>query len=132
MEYVRLDGFADRPNLVHLQEHRIARLLFVRHLDSIDISDKEIIADQLVRTCRMELCPARPVVLGEWIFQQCDGILVKNAPVELHHLVWGLAIGRLCLEAKVIVAVLEKFGRRRIDGIPDHPCVPTQFNSFTQ
>src|ERR1035441_3392141 len=80
-------GLGDRPNLVELDEDGVAHALFNAALPALDVGDENVVAHQLDAAAQLvsEDLPARPVVLGEAVFQGDNWILSGPVVVECNH-----------------------------------------------
>ncbi len=59
-----VDGFAERSDLFHLDQNAVRNLFIDTALQSLDVGDEQIVADQLnlVAQAIGQLLPSRPIV----------------------------------------------------------------------
>ena len=73
----RLDGLCDGTDLVDLEKEGVASLGVDGLLDERWVGDSEVIADDLEFRVLIEVAPRLPVVLGEWVLDGDDWILLR-------------------------------------------------------
>mmetsp|Transcript_16773 Transcript_16773/g.54607 ORF Transcript_16773/g.54607 Transcript_16773/m.54607 type:complete len:458 (-) Transcript_16773:185-1558(-) len=119
----RVDRLGDGPDLVHLEQQRVARLVVDGLPDARHVGDGEVIADDLAGPADVgrHLGPRRPVVLVERVFDGDDGEVLAERRVEVGKLdASHLEVGRLLglgVPGAEVVAVLafdEELGRRHV------------------
>ncbi len=69
------EGFRNGADLVELDENRVADALLNAALQTLDVSDEDVIADELDLAAKLvgKDTPAFPVVLREAIFEETMG-----------------------------------------------------------
>src|SRR2546426_12651642 len=85
------------------------RSLFDAAVEPLDVGAEQIVTDELHprRQGFGELRPARPIVLGESVFDRHDGVPIDPALVERDHLLRRLGSRAALLED--VAAVLKEF-----------------------
>ena len=71
--------FADRADLVHLDEDRIGNALFDATLQALSVGNEKVVAHKLYLSADQlgQILPALPVVLSESVFKRDNGILAR-------------------------------------------------------
>lgn len=110
-----LDGLGQRTNLVNLQQQGVGGLLLNGGLDSQWVGHEQVITDNLdlVLDLREELGPGFPVILGEWVLDGDNWVLVNQLGVVSSQLLTSEPLGLVgvrVLEVQVVLAVLEELG----------------------
>eukprot|EP00755_Sulcionema_specki_P025586 Sspe_Gene.15728::Locus_5487_Transcript_1_2_Confidence_0.400_Length_1424::g.15728::m.15728 len=103
-----LDGLGDGPNLVDLEQQRVARPLLDGLLDALHVGHSQVIPDNLglVLQSRRQTGPRLPVVLPERVLDGDDRVLLHPLAVHLGHLLprdQGLLVA---LEGEVVLPFL--------------------------
>ena len=81
-----LDRLGDRPDLVDLEQQRVARLLLDRGLDARRVGHEEVVADDLAEARGGEGGGVVPVVLVEGVLDGDDRVVLAEALVEVEEL----------------------------------------------
>src|SRR5215472_3689420 len=91
----RIERFAHRANLIHLDQNRIGDVLINSLLQELHVRDKQVVPDQLNLLPHFlgQILPALPIVLRQTVLERDDRIVIYPLRPELHHLVRTL--GRL-------------------------------------
>merc|ERR1719240_107577 len=103
-----LDRLRNRPDLVHLQEERIARLLLDGRGDTLRVGHKQVVTDdlRLLADLRLESRVRLPVVLVEGVLDGHERVVVDPVLVVGDHLLTRLLhlrSGILVLEVQVVL-----------------------------
>mmetsp|Transcript_59097 Transcript_59097/g.139619 ORF Transcript_59097/g.139619 Transcript_59097/m.139619 type:complete len:444 (+) Transcript_59097:291-1622(+) len=105
-----LDRLRDRPDLVHLEEEGVARLLLETGGDARGVRHQKVIAHNLdLAHLGGHLGVRLPVVLVVRVLDSHHGVVLDEALVHFEHLVAikvVLGLRGLVLEVKVVLAVL--------------------------
>ncbi len=118
----RVEGFAERADLVELDEDRVGRALVDTALQALDIRHEEVVAHELDAIARalVERRPAGPVVLGHAVLDRDDR--VGGDPVRPERgepgAVERAALAREDIAAAFALALVE-LGHGRIEGDRD-------------
>src|SRR5204862_7800257 len=74
-----LERLAQRPDLVDLDENRVADAILDAAGETFRIRDEDVVADELAPLAEgaRELGPSVPIVFGEAVLDRHDGILVE-------------------------------------------------------
>ena len=116
-----LDRLAERPDLVHLDEDRVAHAAVDPLLEPLGVRDKEVVADQLHAVAEQvgQGLPRVPVVLGRAVLDRDHGIAVDDLRPERRQ------VGtRLLTALEAVDTVGEHFARRRVEGDRDPLTMP--------
>mmetsp|Transcript_10119 Transcript_10119/g.22549 ORF Transcript_10119/g.22549 Transcript_10119/m.22549 type:complete len:445 (-) Transcript_10119:32-1366(-) len=110
-----LDRLRDRPDLVHLEEEAVARLLLDGGHDASGVGHEEVVTHDLAAAAkrRLELGVGLPVILVEGILDGHNGEVLSEALVHLDELLAGEDHGGVrgrVLEVKVVLAILVELG----------------------
>ena len=111
----RFERFAERADLVHLDEYRVRDTTLDATREPLGVRDEEIVSHELTPVtdgCR-ELGPAFPVILGQTVLDGDDGIFVDPLLVQLDHPVGILLAGAALLED--VQSILIELARRGIE-----------------
>src|SRR4051812_45080087 len=83
----RLERFAQRADLIDLDENRIRDAVLDAAREALRVRDEQVVADELttIAEARRELRPTIPVVFGQSILDGHDWIFVDPILVELNH-----------------------------------------------
>ncbi|KAH3667663.1 hypothetical protein OGATHE_003186 [Ogataea polymorpha] len=112
---VRILGSIDRlgqsTNLVDLQKQSVGTLLLDGSLDSFWVRNSQVITNNLDVGGGEKVGPSVPVILGEWVLQRHNWILLDEFGVQVSQLLTSepLAwVGIWILEVQVVFAVVVK------------------------
>ena len=108
-------GFAERADLVELDQDRIAGVLADAAFQALGIGHEEVVADQLHARAQLarQRLPSRPIVLGQSVLDRDDRIAVDPVAVQAHHL---FRVARLFVRAREdVAAVLVEFAGGRVE-----------------
>ena len=103
----RRNRLGDAPDLVDLQQQRRACIFLLGEIDPLDVRRQEIISYQLDRTHFLERLPRLPVILGEGVFQQYNGVVFDQGKIQSFKLLFREQLWLLRLESQVILVILE-------------------------
>ena len=108
----RLQRFGQRPDLVHLQEDRVADALVDAPLQPRRIRNEDVVSDELHAVAELygQFGPRPPLVLGQGILERDDRVGIDEPAEELDHL---FGSERAALEP--VRAVAPHLGRRRVE-----------------
>src|SRR6185436_512251 len=87
----RVEGLGDRPDLIQLDQQRVADVVGDAFLQDLRVGHEHIVADQLharAEHAREEL-PALPIAFGEAVLDRDDRVLANPVLVEADHLFRG-------------------------------------------
>ena len=106
------DRLGERPDLIHLDQDRVADAALDPLLQPLRIGDEEVVADQLnaITELLCQLRPGVPVVLGEPVLDRDD----REPFAELGPERWHLS-ALLLAALEAVDAVVEDLARRRIE-----------------
>lgn len=133
-----LNSFSDGADLVDFQQQSIASLLLDGHMNSLGVSDQEIVTDDLnVSTdVRSQVVVGLKVVLIERIFNGDDRVLFRVGLVEGSQVFAADNLATvlvLVLEVKVVSAVFsEEFRSGSVQGDLDFAGVARLLDSLSQ
>ena len=100
------------PDLIHLDQDRVAALLFDATLEPLRVGDEQVVADKLDVSADLlrQVLPAFPVVFGQPVFERNDGVFTGPVdPIVGHLLACERALVGL-LEGVLACALVEELG----------------------
>jgi hypothetical protein len=108
------DRLGHGPDLVELDQHGVGRVLPDALGDPLDVGHEEVVADELDGPAegRVQQLPAVPIVLGQSVLDDADGVLAGPFGVHPDHLI-GLDLA--VLGPQVVQAVLVDAAHRAVD-----------------
>ncbi len=114
----RINRFGHRADLVDLDQDAVGDALVDAALESLDIGDEQVVADELDFVAELErhLLPCRPVIFAAAVFDAADRVLVAPIGEEVDHFIARQFFAIDCVLLSLAVVELSRSG---VESDPD-------------